>query len=194
MKWIEVEKSLRKTGLRVFSSLDLERIFNASTTAVRFFTYRYAKKGYFVRVKRGLYSLADSPPSDLELANKLYSPSYISFEYALNFYNMIPEAVYSITSATTKPTREFECLGRSFLYYSMQRAFFQGYHPEKIQGVTVLIADPEKAIMDYLYFQMLRKKSKLDRVLLRNFSRKKLISYAKIFNKRKLLVLLKNIL
>ena len=128
------------------------------------------------------------------MANKLYAPSYVSFEYALSYYNIIPEAVYAVTSATTKPTREFKSLGLSFMYHTLQREFFQGYHPEKIQNTLVLIADPEKSVIDYLYLQSLRKKSSLDRFSLKGCSRSKLMRYARLFHKPKLVRLLKELL
>ena len=33
------------------------------------------------------------------LAGSIYGPSYISFEYALSRYGLIPEAVYAVTCA-----------------------------------------------------------------------------------------------
>ena len=42
------------------------------------------------------------------IANKIYNPSYVSFEMALSYYRLIPEGVYSITSATAKKTIKFK--------------------------------------------------------------------------------------
>ena len=57
------------------------------------------KKGILVKIKRGLYS--DDLYNDKEvIANICYNPSYISFEYALSYYGVIPEFVSTFTSAT----------------------------------------------------------------------------------------------
>lgn len=69
-----------------------------------------------IKLRRELYVLPDQPASDLEIANRLYPPSYVSFEYALAYYHLIPEAVYEITSATTRTSRRFEALGQVFTY------------------------------------------------------------------------------
>ncbi len=54
------------------------------------------------------------------------------------------------------------------------------------EKATILIAEPEKALVDYLYFLALGKKSKLERLNLKNLSKKKIIRYSKMFNNKKL--------
>jgi len=44
----------------------------------------------------------------LKIANELVSPSYISLETVLSFYSIIPDAVVSYTSVTTKQTKFFK--------------------------------------------------------------------------------------
>ncbi len=60
---------------------------------------RMVKKGEIFPIIKGLYETEKSTPGFL-LAGSIYGPSYISFEYALSFYGLIPEAVYTVTSAT----------------------------------------------------------------------------------------------
>jgi len=147
-----------------------------------------------VRLKNGVYVLAANIPSEFLIANKLYQPSYVSFEYVLSFYHLIPETVYTITSATTKPTREFEALGKAYKYYRIKREAFLGYEPKKIQDMTVFIAEPEKALVDYLYFVDLKKKTLLERLSTRDLNKKKLLNYAKLFNRKSLAELIKSLL
>jgi predicted transcriptional regulator of viral defense system len=66
---------------------------------------RALKKGTLVRLKRGVYLIEkkDAETVDaFEIALQLNGPSYISFESALAHHGWIPEAVYTITSATPK--------------------------------------------------------------------------------------------
>ena len=60
---------------------------------------RMANQGECFRITRGLYETNKNTPGYL-LAGSIYGPSYISIEYALAYYNLIPEAVYTITCAT----------------------------------------------------------------------------------------------
>ena len=194
MKWLESERILKKTGQKIFTNTDLERILGLSTIAVRFFTYRNVKRKLIVRLKKGVYALSDNLPGELEIANRLYTPSYLSFEYALGYYQIIPEAVYSLTSATTKPTRHFQCMNSIFTYHTIHKRLFCGYAPLKINHITILMADPEKALLDYLYFQYLKKKPPLDRFELSQCSRKKITQYAEIFNIKEIFILIEGLL
>ncbi|PIQ81566.1 MAG: hypothetical protein COV76_08330 [Candidatus Omnitrophica bacterium CG11_big_fil_rev_8_21_14_0_20_64_10] len=191
---IEVEHAIRKRGLRLFSPLELQRILGISAIAARFLVHRYAKRGVFLKLRNGLYCLADQPPSELVLANRLYEPSYISFEFALSHHHLIPEAAYVITSATTRPTRALTALGKTFEYHRLKKSVFTGYEPVKMGAETVLMAVPEKAVIDTLYFADLRKKELNDRLDLRTLSGKRLRSYAQLFERPSLLQLLKKVM
>jgi len=68
---------------------------------------RLSKKGDLIRLKNGFYLIADRIAQGLpyeQIANLLYGPSYVSLEWALSFYGMIPERVHTVTSM---------CLGRA---------------------------------------------------------------------------------
>ena len=56
-------------------------------------------KGILFRITRGIYE--DNPNVEpYLLASSILSPSYLSFDWALSFYGLIPEKVFSITSAS----------------------------------------------------------------------------------------------
>ncbi|MBQ9398373.1 MAG: hypothetical protein IJU08_07755 [Bacteroidales bacterium] len=44
----------------------------------------------------------------MEVLFNLYGPSYVSLHWALRWYGLIPERVETVTSVTTRHTREFE--------------------------------------------------------------------------------------
>lgn len=60
---------------------------------------REIKDGKLFRIINGLYETDPNTPGYL-LASSIYGPSYISFEYALSYYGLIPERVTTITCAT----------------------------------------------------------------------------------------------
>ncbi|MBU1913115.1 MAG: hypothetical protein KKB22_06270 [Candidatus Omnitrophica bacterium] len=190
MNWIEFDRKLNMNGQRIFTSLEALRIMDSSEIGVRFFLHRYVKKGAIVRLKNGLYALADNVPSELEIANKLYQPSYISFEYALSFHKIIPETVYTVTCATTKPTREFTVSGIAYHYYTIKKDAFFGYEPIKRDNAVILMATPEKAFIDYLYFVSLKKKVISDRINIRPLDKHRIFSYAEKFKREALVKLL----
>ncbi len=116
------------------------------------------KKGEIIRVKKGLYvfgpELARQPYSKETLANLIYGPSYISLEYALSFYGLIPERVETVTSVTNKRKKLFNTPIGIFSYsyinpslYSYGITLFEvdKYH-------SIIIATKEKAVSDMIYF------------------------------------------
>ena len=115
----------------------------------------WVKKGYLLSLKRGLYIFSDEwrkiQPSVLFMANFLVLPSYVSLEYALGFYELIPEKVTVITSVTTKKTKIFKNLLADFEYHSIKNDLFFGFKKEIDNNQEFFIALPEKALLDYFY-------------------------------------------
>ena len=114
---------------------------------------RMVKQGKYFQIARGLYETEKNVPGHL-LAGNIYGPSYISFEYALGFYGMIPEAVYTITSATfeKRKKKKYETAFGTFTYRDVPSAAFP-LNIRLIQEGSYFyrIAEPEKALCDQLY-------------------------------------------
>ena len=170
-----VEEKLKTLDLVVFTPKEFKGIFGVSENTASVFLSNNVTSGLFLKLRNGFYMLKDSRPSHYFIANKLYKPSYISLEHALSHYGIIPETVYSITSITSKATREFETPMGVFSYQRIKQYAFKGYTLEQIDGEKVLIAEAEKALADYLYFVDLKKVSLNDRLELKNINKKKLI-------------------
>ncbi|MFC1521807.1 type IV toxin-antitoxin system AbiEi family antitoxin domain-containing protein [Elusimicrobiota bacterium] len=122
---------------------------------------RWVKEGKLIRLKRGLYALPESERkqllSPLWLANQLYWPSYISLEYALSSYGIIPEAVGAFTSVTTLKTSHCGNALGTFGYKNIAMKYFFGF--KNIQdggGAQYWIADPEKAVLDFIHLSIPR--------------------------------------
>ena len=177
----------------MFSPSDFQRVFGVSLRATQEFIKGHCDD-LFLKVRNGLYALRAEPPQEEAIANRLYAPSYISFEYALSRYGIIPEFVYTITSATTRTTREFIVNNKSFTYSHIKKQVYRGYRTEKMGGMTVLIAEPEKALVDYLYFVDLKRKTLNERLNVRKLKKKTVMEYARLFGRKSLIKLVKEIL
>ena len=189
MKYQEIARKFKDREINIFSTADFENIASLSRKSAWAALGRYVKMGLIKSPKRGLYYLTDNPPNPYLLANKIYIPSYISFETALSYYSVIPEVVYTVTCATTKITREFEKGDIAFTYYKIKKQAFTGYFKKE----DFLIADPEKALTDYLYFVALGKKTLNDRLDTSQLDKSKVLKYAKLFNNQKLDKIVKTI-
>ena len=112
------------------------------------------KKGYLIRVKKGLYllgkNLDPSPYSKEILANLIYGPSYVSLEYALAFYGLIPERVETLTSISCKKSKQFTTPVGMFDYFYLNKSAYSAGVQLKILSPeqSYLIATPEKALLD----------------------------------------------
>lgn len=116
----------------------------------------WVKKGYLIRLKRGVYAFAKDVAQlrGEEIAHILYQPSYISMESALALYGFIPEMVYAFVSVTSKINRTFDNYFGRFIYRHIKSGLFWGYEPVETRHGIYLIAEPEKAVLDYLYLNL----------------------------------------
>ena len=116
---------------------------------------RSLKEGTLVKLKRGIYLIGERetlPIDSFEIAQQLYGPSYISFESALAHHGWIPEAVYIITSASSKRSTTIETPIGTFSYeHTPWDQFFMGVERVVTQDSTFLMAHPWKALADYMY-------------------------------------------
>lgn len=102
-------------------------------------------------ITRELYETDPNVPAHL-LAGSIYGPSYISFEYALSCYGLIPEAVYTVTCATFEKKKKYETAFGTFTYRDVpSKAFPLGIRLVQEGDYFYRIADPEKALCDQLY-------------------------------------------
>lgn len=191
MNFREIYRTLEKNKYFVFSFEDIRLFYpNEERENLKKLIYRWKNKGWIFSLKRGLYELSyprDFTVPDLFIANRLYQPSYISLETALSNYSIIPEVTMAVTSITTKSTRRFKNKHGLFIYHTIRPEAFTGYYVAKYRLFEVLIAEPEKAFIDYIYFQVHRNKKfrfeyeRLDKTIIKQMSKKKLKKYAKLY-------------
>ena len=117
------------------------------------------QKGDLIRVKKGLYLFGSDyrrgPYSPEIMANKIYGPSYVSREYALAYYGLIPEYVAEVTSISTKRARNFDTPIGRFSYARLPPKLYQvNFNLISVRNnETALFATAEKALADLLYFR-----------------------------------------
>lgn len=127
---------------------------------------KWTKTGEVIRLRKGLFTLNNEDRriglSRRLIANVLYSPSYVSLESALSFYGMIPDAVFTTTSVTSKKTQRFKNAFGEFTYRSIKKNAFFGFVVVKDEfGSDCFIATPEKALLDFIYLNV-SAKTKID--------------------------------
>ncbi|MBN1586220.1 MAG: hypothetical protein JW937_02180 [Candidatus Omnitrophica bacterium] len=138
-----------------FDLATLVQLSNERRESIRTQLYRWARDGKVCPLRRGMYTLAEPfrkvPVNTAELANRLYAPSYLSTFWALSYYGLIPEMTVVLTSVTRRVPRLFENAFGRFQYTHIKSEGFFGYRPMEILGREVLMAEPEKALLDLWY-------------------------------------------
>jgi predicted transcriptional regulator of viral defense system len=189
--------ALKKNNLYIFSLQDIENLFpEENLKTLKNNLTRWIKKGRLARIKRGLYEFIDPGRQpvipDLYIANKIYSPSYISLETALSIYSVIPDIAVQVTSLTTAQTRTFKNKYGTFFYRTCGKNAFTGYRIMNYEGFKVFIADKEKALVDFIYYRLRSggaidlKEERFDKNILKKINWARVNKYAKLFNARTL--------
>jgi predicted transcriptional regulator of viral defense system len=159
MKYQEFRKLINRPFFRK-SDVDFS---NSGVSSVQL--SRWANVGYIEQLKRGIYVFDDSVKviDSSQVSFLLYEPSYISLESALRHYDLIPEMITSTTAVTTRTNREFSNRYGIFSYRHIRPELFFGYNAIETPSGKYLMAEPEKAILDYVYLNQ-RRLSTMDEI------------------------------
>lgn len=148
----------------LFLTKDSLRQVEANEAALDFNLKYWLKQGIIIAVKNGVYILKDKWEKTVDkqayleyLANKIYQPSYVSLEYVMAKYSLLTEAVYGLTSITTKIPKTFISGLGKFSYCSISPRLFTGYKIREFGSAPIFIAVKAKAVFDYLYLRFLKK-------------------------------------
>ncbi len=108
----------------------------------------YVRKGYLYHIRRGLYA-KDKDYDRFEVATKIFTPAYISFETVLRNSGMIFQYYTSIYVASYR-TETVKCDGQEYVFRTIKPTLLTN-----TLGVTIKdmysIASPERAFLDMLY-------------------------------------------
>jgi predicted transcriptional regulator of viral defense system len=161
---------------------------------------RMVKTGELIRLKNGFFLISEkvenSPVPHEQIANLLYGPSYISFEWALSYYNLIPEGVYVITNASTTKSKTFDTPIGTFDYTHLSHHRYAiGIDQQENKEGRFLIATPEKALADLIHLKSSKLKGRdllidlvearrMDEENLRNLNKKHMLEIAENYRSR----------
>ncbi len=116
---------------------------------------RLTRQGLVVAVEKGKYLLVGLQPervlgNPLFIAAQLAHPSYISYWSALHYHGLTEQVPHTVFVATTRKKRPVAFQGHRFRYVTIKPDKFFGYRRESVGDLPVVVADPEKALIDSL--------------------------------------------
>ena len=151
-----IERILDEKLGDIITDTQLKILFHEMSDNQRYGVVKRAlAAGRLIRIRRGLYCLNERYRKNalnlFELAEKVYGPSYISFESALAYHGWIPEAVYTVTSACIKPARTFNTGVGVFSYSKVPPDdFFLNVERVSDSSGVFFMAAPGKALLDLI--------------------------------------------
>jgi len=148
MRIVDIIKIIKKSGVKIIALSDLKKLLDIEKDNT---SYKIAEKlvaeKLLLRLKKGVYFSIFNPPDSFEIANAIYTPSYISLESALNYYGILPQFPYSVTSVSPKKSKKLLIDEKEFEYVQISSKLYLDFRRE---GPAV-IASPEKALLDMIY-------------------------------------------
>lgn len=195
---------------RVLTDTDLGNILSISASARYALVNKALKKQELIKIRRGLYILAEKyrrkKISAFYLANRIVPQSYISLESALSFHGWIPERVSTVRSILPVGRRKtFINSFGEFAYYQLPTNPFEFLTSvsriEEIQGEPFLIASPLRALADLFYINDIDWKDlnylteglRIDKELLMTIKLSELNAVKKIYRSKRVLDFISNL-
>ena len=154
--WLEFFRRYKKCQVLHFNHFRV--LTEMSPHSLRVALKRLAERKIIQRICRGFYANPFNPPALEEISAVLCKPSYISLESALCQHGILSQIPYILTCITTQLPRKFETSFGRIQYRQLKKGYFFGFYQEG----AYFLAEPEKAVVDFLY---LNKKEDLEGIL-----------------------------
>ncbi len=124
--------------------------------AVRLQLSRWVKAGKVIKLKRGIYTLAEpwrkTEPHPFLLSNRLFPGSYVSQQAALAWHGTIPEYVPVVTSVGNGRPHIITTESGTFKHNFIHKNLRFGYKKVEVSpSQFAFVATPEKALLDLIY-------------------------------------------
>ena len=154
-----IEKLITKYGNMVDLDMIYKIIDNKSNQEIKNTVSMLVKKGWLIRVKRGVFVISNissrgtTELSQLTISQIIDNNSYISFEAALQHYGLFDQYLRIITSIGNKKTYSVEFNNWVFKYIKTKNYLFKDYKEFNMDGRLVKIATKEKIILDFLTYR-----------------------------------------
>ena len=140
---------LMRSKNTIFTTKDISLIWQEpDANFVRKKLYRYIKAGKLYSVRKGVYA-KDKNYEKYELATKIFTPSYISFETVLTKAGIVFQ-FYSQVFAASYLTREFMIDNQNYVLKKIKDSILTNQTGIEVRA-NYFIASPERAFLDVIY-------------------------------------------
>ncbi len=150
MKANELLKIIQNINKSSYTLNDFVKLTAQDKKSVRVALSRLTRSGAVVRLRRNMYVPAGVKIDWELIAEQIVPESYVSFESALSFYNIINQVPYDLTLACLGKPKRIKLTGKDIVFRRLKKELFGGF---VING-KIRIATPEKALLDTIYLSV----------------------------------------
>ncbi|MFH1379327.1 MAG: hypothetical protein ABII23_03505 [bacterium] len=181
--WLQIFK--KHIDINIFHINHLKLLTSLNDHSLRVSLSRLSKNNSVKRICRGFYANPFNLPTLEEISCQIYQPSYISLESALSSYGILSQIPQTLTCITTQLPRTFKTSFGTIEYRQIKGRFFWGFFRKN----NYLIAEKEKAFVDYLYLSTNKnRKHKLSTLNIEEINLKKAKRYLRKINIRNIII------
>jgi hypothetical protein len=174
----EVLLTLLRSKSTVFSFQEIHMMTSVPPRLLKRRLNYYIKNGQLYSMRRGFYA-KDNHYDRRELATKIFTPAYVSFETVLLEAGAIFQ-YYSTIFVATYQTREVMCDGQNYGFKKLKDTLLVTPDGVKNRG-AYFMATPERAYLDLLY---LHKDYYIDNLSALDFE--KVFSLLSVYNNKRM--------
>lgn len=150
MKANELLKIIQNINKSFYTVNDFVKLSGQGKSSIQVALNRLTKMSVVIRLRRNMYAPAGAKIDYELIAEQIVPESYVSFESALSFYNIINQVPYDLTLACLSKPKRIKLTGRDIVFRRLKKELFGGF---VINGKT-RIATPEKALLDTIYLSV----------------------------------------
>jgi len=145
----EYLSTLLRSNNTVFTFKELSLIWNETdVNLTKKRVYRYMNMGKLYPIRRGIYA-KDKNYNKLELANKIFTPAYISLETVLSREGIVFQH-YDQIFVVSYLSREISCDGQAYIFRRMKDVILTNSIGVETKGKHYS-ASKERAFLDTVY-------------------------------------------
>lgn len=167
----------------VFTVRDIANVLRKSSGYAYLVAYRLKKAGTIQEIERGKYTLETD---QFLIASWIVWPSYISGWAALQYHHLTEQLPFTLQVITTRKRNKKSLLfhGTNIEFSIIRKAAFTGFKKIMYQNREIFIAEPEKAVVDGLWFEKMSFPEAREIIAAhrRKINKRKLLRYAKLIS------------
>ena len=146
----KIKEMALKSNRAVYSIQQLANLIKKPKTIAKVYLSRLVEKGLAKKILRGKISFVDD---EYVIASQLLEPCYISLSSALLFHEIIQQVPRDIECVSSKNSRRY--IKQGITYHKIPPSLFYGYEKYSKGNSYIFVANPEKAVVDGVYLNLI---------------------------------------